>query len=69
MKRGICKMCLLETNLLLSHLMRAALYEYCRYGDSVPIRVGDGFVMPTNRETKENIATSINSVLVLSKWR
>jgi hypothetical protein len=53
MKRGVCKMCLLEKDLVLSHLMPRALYEYCHKGEHRPIRYGDGFLLPTDRQTKD----------------
>ncbi len=53
-----CKMCLLENVLVLSHLMPAALYDYCRKGEHRPIRVGGGFVMPTDRQTQDYLLCS-----------
>lgn len=53
MKRGICKMCLLERDLVLSHLMPAALYAYCYRDEHRPIKYGDGFLLPTDRQTKD----------------
>jgi hypothetical protein len=53
MKRGICKMCLLEKDLVSSHLIPAALYHYLRHGNATPIRVGDGVIFPTDRETQD----------------
>lgn len=49
---GKCKMCLEEKVLVMSHLMPRALYEYCREGEHRPIRVGGGFVLPTDRQTQ-----------------
>jgi hypothetical protein len=33
--------------------MPAALYDYCRKGEHRPIRVGDGVVLPTDRQTQD----------------
>jgi hypothetical protein len=33
--------------------MPAALYDYCRKGEHKPIRVGNGFVLPTDRQTQD----------------
>jgi hypothetical protein len=52
MKHGKCKLCLLDKPLCESHLMPRALYDHC--GD-IPIRVGDGIVMPTNRHLKAHL--------------
>jgi hypothetical protein len=48
-------MCLLEKPLVSSHLMPAALYEYCRKGEHKPIRIGDGFLLPTDRQTQTHL--------------
>src|ERR1700674_5236900 len=53
MKHGICKMCLLEKDLVLSHLMPKALYAYCYKDEHRPIKYGDGFLLPTDRQTKD----------------
>jgi hypothetical protein len=50
---GKCRMCLHEKTLVRSHLMPAALYDYCRKGEHGPIKVGGGFVMPTDRQTQD----------------
>jgi hypothetical protein len=50
---GKCRMCLHEKRLVRSHLMPAALYDYCRTGSHRPVRVGSGFVMPTDRQTQD----------------
>jgi hypothetical protein len=55
MKRGACKMCLVEKDLVLSHLMPAALYGYCREKGGSAVLVGDGRVMYTDRETKDHL--------------
>ena len=52
MPLGKCKMCLEEKVLVMSHLMPRALYEYCREGEHRPIKVGGGFVLPTDRQTQ-----------------
>lgn len=53
MPLGTCKMCLRKRNLVSSHLVPAAIYDYCREGKHRPIRVGDGFVVPTDRQTQD----------------
>lgn len=50
---GKCKMCLQEKALVKSHLMPSALYDYCRKGEHRPIKVGGGFVIPTDRQTQD----------------
>jgi hypothetical protein len=50
---GKCKMCLKEKALVSSHLMPASLYDYCRKGEHRPVKVGDGFVIPTDRQTQD----------------
>jgi hypothetical protein len=54
-KRGRCKMCLEETDLVMSHLMPAALYGYCRADNSSPVKVGLGVVMSTDRQTQDYV--------------
>jgi hypothetical protein len=46
-------MCLLKKPLASSHLMPAALYEYCHTSEDKPFRVGGGFVIPTDRQTQD----------------
>jgi hypothetical protein len=46
-----CPMCREVRPVLKSHLMPAALYKSCGTEEESPIRVGDGFVMPTDRQT------------------
>jgi hypothetical protein len=48
-KRAICKLCLKEKPLCESHLMPRALHTHC---GKIPIRVGDGVVVPTTRHLK-----------------
>lgn len=50
MKHGQCKLCLRDKPLCESHLMPRALHDHC--GD-IPVRVGNGVVMPTNRHVKD----------------
>jgi len=50
---GKCKMCLQDKPLVSSHLMPAALYDYCRMGEHSPLRVGGGIVLPTDRQTQD----------------
>jgi hypothetical protein len=53
MKRGICKMCLFERYLACSHLIPAALFDYCGDDHIEPIRIGNGAVIPTSRQTQD----------------
>lgn len=53
MPQGICKMCLAHKELVESHLMPRALYNYCRSGDSEPIKVSSEIAMITSRQTKD----------------
>lgn len=46
-------MCLQEKMLVRSHLMPAALYDYCRKGEHRPIKMGGGFLVPTDRQTQD----------------
>jgi hypothetical protein len=46
-------MCLRHGELVRSHLLPAALYGYCRKEDVSPIRVGDGVVYFTDRQTQD----------------
>ena len=46
-------MCLQERVIVSSHLMPASLYDYCRKGEHSPIKVGGGFVIPTDRQTQD----------------
>jgi hypothetical protein len=50
---GKCRLCLQEKALVRSHLMPAALYDYCRKGEHRPIKFGGGFVIPTDRQTQD----------------
>jgi hypothetical protein len=53
MVAGKCRMCLRERMLVRSHLMPAALYDYCRKEEHHPIKVGGGIVIPTDRQTQD----------------
>jgi len=53
MKQGTCKMCLANRDLVSSHLIPAALYGYCSDEHIEPIRVSDGAVVPTSRQTQD----------------
>lgn len=53
MPTGRCRMCLHEKTLVRSHLMPAALYDYCRKGEHRPLKVGGGIVIPTDRQTQD----------------
>lgn len=57
MRHGLCKMCLSEKDLVLSHLMAAALYDYCRAPGCSPVRVG-GRAYPTDRQVAEYLLCS-----------
>jgi len=52
MARGKCPLCLLDKELVRSHLIPAAIYDYCRTDGSSPVRVGDGVIMHTDRQTQ-----------------
>jgi hypothetical protein len=45
-------MCLLMKTVVASHLIPEALYSHVTDGKSSPIRVGDGYVIPTDRQIK-----------------
>ena len=45
-------MCLLLKQVVQSHLIPESLYQHVTDGKSSPIRVGDGVVMPTDRQIK-----------------
>src|SRR5260221_14227885 len=47
-----CPMCLLMKPVVESHLIPEALYSHVTDGKSSPIRVGDGYVIPTDRQIK-----------------
>lgn len=50
---GICRMCLQKTTLVSSHFLPRLLYDYCRKEEHRPIRVGDGVLIPTDRQTQD----------------
>lgn len=50
--RGICKMCLQDKELVESHFIPAAIYDYCRAGKQSPIRIAGGAAFPTDRQTQ-----------------
>jgi hypothetical protein len=52
MPEGVCRMCLELKELVNSHFMPSALYDYCRDGEHRPIRVGGGLLIPTDRQTQ-----------------
>lgn len=54
---GVCKMCLLDKELVSSHLMPAALYDYCRNLECSPIRVG-AKAYPTDRQIETYLLCS-----------
>ena len=47
-----CPMCLLMKPVVQSHLIPESLYLHVTDGKSSPIRIGDGVVMPTDRQIK-----------------
>lgn len=53
-----CPMCLEVKELVSSHLIPAAIYDYCRSGDESPIRVADGVVMQTDRQVQAPLLCS-----------
>jgi hypothetical protein len=57
-KRGVCKLCRLDRELVRSHLIPAALYRYLEDEHMSPVRVGNGFVIPTDRQTKDHLLCS-----------
>jgi len=50
---GVCKMCIYTKELVSSHLIPAAMYDYCRKGELRPVRLGDGALIPTDRQTQD----------------
>ncbi len=46
-------MCLREAMLVSSHLMPRLVYDYCRKEEHRPIKVGDGVLIPTDRQTQD----------------
>ena len=64
MKRGLCKLCRFDRELVVSHLIPAALYAYVRDPHMSPVRVGDGIVIPNDRQTQDHLlCSSCESVL------
>jgi len=55
MPRKICKLCLQEKDLVRSHLLPARLYKYCRQGEHRPIKLGNGVILPTDRELQDHL--------------
>lgn len=53
MQDGLCKLCLTDGQVVSNHLLGAALYDYCRNPGCSPIRLGDGKVFPTDRQTQD----------------
>jgi hypothetical protein len=49
-ERGICKLCLLEKDLVESHLVPKAVYPYCRAGDLDPVMIRHDVILPTQRQ-------------------
>ena len=58
MKRGMCKMCLQEKQLIESHLIPRAVYDLCRTADSEPVRISSTVIMQTSRQTKTHLLCS-----------
>lgn len=50
-----CPMCLEEKEVVSSHLMPAALYDYCRTATDKPVRVGNGVIMHTDRQLQHDL--------------
>jgi hypothetical protein len=55
MRRGICKMCTMEKDLVQSHLIPHAIYAYCRVNGATPLYVGNGIVSVSDRETQDYV--------------
>jgi hypothetical protein len=53
MRMGVCKLCLLTKPLMLSHLIPAGCYAYCESELVSPLRVGNGVIFTTDRQTKD----------------
>jgi hypothetical protein len=53
-----CPMCLETKEVISSHLIPAAIYDYCRSGAEKPVRVGDGVVMQTDRQVQAHLLCS-----------
>ena len=51
-------MCLQQKTLVRSHLIPSALYDYCWKGEHSPIKFGQGFLMPTDRELQDYLLCS-----------
>ncbi len=58
MKRGICGLCRFDRDLVLSHLIPAALFDYLRTEHMSPVRIGDGIVLPTDRQPQDHLLCS-----------
>jgi len=52
---GICKMCREEKVLCESHFMPGCLYDHVTDGRVSSVRIGDGMVMPTDRQVKDRL--------------
>lgn len=48
-------MCLEEKDLVRSHLMPAAIYQYLQTAKHKPIVVGDGALIPTDRQLQDHL--------------
>lgn len=58
MPHGICKLCLVQKELVDSHLMPRALYSYCRSADAEPIKISSEIALSTSRQTKAYLLCS-----------
>jgi hypothetical protein len=50
MAQGLCPLCLEKKEIVRSHLIPRAVYEYCRTADSEPVLMTAKVVMPTSRQ-------------------
>jgi hypothetical protein len=48
--QGVCKLCLKNKELVRSHLLPRALWEYCRKDDHKPIMITDDVLLATDRQ-------------------
>jgi hypothetical protein len=58
LKKGACKLCQSDTELVRSHLIPAALFDYLRADGLSPLRIGDGVVIPTDRQAQDYLLCS-----------
>jgi hypothetical protein len=58
-KRGICKLCLNERDLLKSHLMPAAMYAYCRAPGGHHISISSDLVIESDRQLADHLLCAV----------